>query len=73
MKIYHLKKRTPLHISTFPTNSIHSHSPHSLPTNIKLPKPNSLNHSPKKHTQQTRACLHSPSPNTLYRIGCYYL
>lgn len=39
MKTYHLQKRTPLPISTFPTNSIHSHSPHPFPTNIKLPKP----------------------------------
>lgn len=39
MKTYHLQKRSPLPISKFPTNSIHSHSPHPLPTNIKLPKP----------------------------------
>lgn len=73
MKTYHLQKRTPLPISTFPTNSIHSYSPHPLPTNIKLPKPKFPQSLPQKHTQQLGACLHSPAPNTLYRIGCYYL
>lgn len=51
MKTYHLQKRTPLPISTFPTNSIHSHSPHSLPTNIKLPEPKFPQSLPQKtHT-----------------------
>lgn len=65
MKTYHLQKRSPLPISTFLTNSIHSHSPHPLPTNIKLRKPKF----PQSLTQKT----HTTVGSVFIRIGCYYL
>lgn len=74
MKTYHLQKRSPLPISKFPTNSIHSHSPHPLPTNIKLPKPKFPQSLPQKtHNSRERVYTLQLPPNTLYRIGCYYL
>lgn len=73
MKTYHLQKRTPFqyHHSQQIQFTLNPLTP-SLQT-LNYPNQNSLNHSPKKHTQQSGACLHSPAPNTLYRIGCYYL